>query len=363
VNPDKSLAEILEHRARIGEPIPVPIALSILHQVCGMLDWAHNFRDPAGRPLGIVHRDVTPANIFIADAGLVRLVASTAPSSTLAYMAPEYLMTGMLDARADLFALGVVAHEMLANRPLFASRDDRETVERVRALPIPPPSAFNPHVVPELDSIVLMALARDPAARWQHAAMMRDALEAVARRLGVDLAPTPLDVWGGLVAARVEPAPAVPPNDPALWDDDDNLATRIKMVDPALVEAAPAPDQVPVRFAPPPVALPAPITPIAPAPEPPPAPPIHADFGPDPTQIGAMPLISFGNTPLVALIGENAQRAPAPSLPSLASPGATFLPEPTQIRRHHRNKRIAILAIPAILVTLAVVVLVVLAAR
>jgi hypothetical protein len=346
VSPDKSLAEILANRMRAGEPIPVPIVLAILRQVCDALDYAHNLRDPGGQPLGIIHRDVSPQHIFVTESGLVRLVASTTQHGTFAYMAPEYVMSGMIDARADLFALGVVAHEMLANRPLFATGDDRETLDRVCALAIPPPSSLNPHVAPDIDGIVLMALARDPAYRWQHAAMMRDGIQSVAQRLGLEVATAPHDPWGDLLAARVELAPAPPPGDPELWADDTNLETRIQPVDPALLDDAPTPVASVAA-----VAAPVP----APAPAPAPAPEMDPEMGPEPTQIGAMPLISFGETPLVSMIGENARRVPAPTLPP---PSATFLPEAVEAPSHHRNKRIVILAILAILVTVTLVVIV-----
>ena len=218
MSPDKSLAEILANRMRAGEPIPVPLTLSILRQVCDALDYAHNLRDPNGQPLGIIHRDVTPACIFISEGGVVRLVGSTAPHGTFAYMAPEYVMSGMLDTRADLFSLGVVAHEMLANRPLFAIGDDRETLDRVCQLAIPPPSSLNPCVAPDIDGIVLMALARDPAYRWQSASMMRDGLLYVAQRLGLEVTSGQGDPWGNLLAARFEAAPAAPESPRSRWE-------------------------------------------------------------------------------------------------------------------------------------------------
>jgi len=429
VSPDKSLAEILAHRMRAGEPIPVPLTLAILRQVCDALDYAHNLRDPAGMPLGIIHRDVSPAHIYVGEGGRVTLVGSTSEHGTFAYMAPEYVMTGMLDWRADLFALGVVAHEMLANRPLFATGDDRETLDRVCALAIPPPSAFNPQVAPDIDGIVLIALARDPAYRWQHAAMMRDGLMAVAQRLGLDVAPTQHAAWVDVLAEPVASAPvlapapvlppvrpsapmrppvsAPPPGDPDLWADDTNNATRIEPLDLAKFEAAMAPapvaavaieaasvapapvapapadaapvDAAPVARAPvartraPVTRAPAARAPVAPAPLAPapleliplelaaaePAPvepvkPVHAfdpELGPEPTQIGAMPLIEFGDVPLVAKIGGQEKRAPARTLPP---PSATFIPEPAEDPSPARNKRIAILVI---LVAVALVVI------
>jgi serine/threonine protein kinase len=100
------------------------------------------------------------------------------------YMAPEYL-AGRIDARADLFAVGVIAHELLTNRPLFTTNDDIETLERVRGMPISPPSHRNPLVPGDIDHIVMTALERDPDRRWQHATALRTAMTTLTKRLGM----------------------------------------------------------------------------------------------------------------------------------------------------------------------------------
>jgi serine/threonine protein kinase len=192
----RNLREVLRHCGATTGPMPVPIALNILNQICDALDYAHNLCDETGEPLGIIHRDVSPSNIIVSDSGVVKLIdfgiakASGAGMQTMsgtlkgkfAYMAPEYL-AGRIDARADLFAVGVIAHELLTNRPLFAGRDDIDTLTRVRDMHIAPPSAKNPQVPPEIDDIVMTALARDPERRWQHATALRSALTTLTRRL------------------------------------------------------------------------------------------------------------------------------------------------------------------------------------
>jgi serine/threonine-protein kinase len=99
-------------------------------------------------------------------------------------MAPEYL-AGKIDARADLFALGVIAHELLTGRPLFQGRDDMDTLFRVKQMTIESPRKWNPEIPDEIDSIVMTALDRDPDARWQRAAAMRVALTTETKRLGL----------------------------------------------------------------------------------------------------------------------------------------------------------------------------------
>jgi serine/threonine protein kinase len=194
-----SLRDVLRRcvAARTG-PMPVPFALNILNQVCDALDYAHNLCDAAGKPLGMFHRDLTPSNVMVSETGVVKLTdfgiakASSGDMRTLtgtlsgkfAYMAPEYI-AGRIDARADLFALGVIAHELLTNRPLFSGPDDFDTLRRVRDMPIPPPSTMNPWVPPEIDDLVMTALARDPERRWQHATVLRAALTTLTQRLGL----------------------------------------------------------------------------------------------------------------------------------------------------------------------------------
>jgi eukaryotic-like serine/threonine-protein kinase len=204
----RNLREVLRHCGVTTGPMPVPIALNILNQICDALDYAHNLCDDGGEPLGIIHRDVSPSNVIVSENGVAKLIdfgiakASGGGMQTMsgtlkgkfAYMAPEYI-GGQLDARADLFAVGVIAHELLTNRPLFAGRDDIDTLTRVRTMEIAPPSKKNPLVPPEIDDIVMTALARDPDRRWQHATALRTALTTLTRRLGLVASNTGVVQW------------------------------------------------------------------------------------------------------------------------------------------------------------------------
>jgi eukaryotic-like serine/threonine-protein kinase len=194
----RNLREVLRHCGVTTGPMPVPIALNILNQICDALDYAHNLCDETGQPLGIVHRDVSPSNVIVSASGQAKLIdfgiakASGGGMQTMsgtlkgkfAYMAPEYI-GGRLDARADLFAVGVIAHELLTNRPLFSGRDDIDTLTRVREMKLAPPSKKNSLVPPEIDDVVMTALARDPDRRWQHATALRTAMTTLTRRLGL----------------------------------------------------------------------------------------------------------------------------------------------------------------------------------
>lgn len=202
-----TLATILRARTQRRAPLPAELAVAIVARVADGLHAAHEATDGLGRPLGIVHRDVSPSNVLIDTAGRVKLIdfgvakarqrlARTLPGSVkgkLAYMAPEQL-AGSADRRVDVFALGVVLWEMLALRRLFAAASDVETVLAIReGPPILPPSCFRDDVPHRLDDVVLTMLARDVEERFCTAAAARHALllacPAARNIADADLAP------------------------------------------------------------------------------------------------------------------------------------------------------------------------------
>jgi serine/threonine protein kinase len=227
--------------------IPVPVVLEIGYQLCDALDHAHNLCDEHGQPLRIVHRDVSPSNVIVSSSGQVKLIdfglAKTKQSTVQSqvgvikgkvnYVAPEYIL-GRLDARCDLWAVGVVLHELLTGRRLFNDPDNLATLERVRSLPIPAPSRMNPDVPPDVDRIVLTALERDPARRWQSAAAMRVALERHASRR---LTPQQLVIWLEWAFSQKQPLPEEHSSVSALYEIIESA--QIEMVGqlPALSEA------------------------------------------------------------------------------------------------------------------------------
>ena len=194
--PGATLHQIVKQCNSAAGIMPIAIALNILTQILDGLDHAHNLcDDTSGQPLGIVHRDVSPSNIIVSNTGVVKLIdfgiakaESLGAERTQAglikgkfgYVAPEYTF-GQLDARCDLFAVGVIAHEILTGRRLFDGKDSYETIQMLREGPIQPPSRWRPEVSRDLDDIVMTALMRDPMMRWQSASAMRTALGNLAR--------------------------------------------------------------------------------------------------------------------------------------------------------------------------------------
>jgi serine/threonine protein kinase len=176
----------------LGPPRPELVAY-IGREACRGLAYAHNLTDENGRPLGMIHRDVSPSNVMLSYEGAVKMLdfgiakalgdAEPSKSGTLkgkyAYMAPEQTEGDNIDNRSDIFAIGIVLHEVLTGRRLFKGQNDVQTIERVRRCEVPPPSAQNAAVPRELDHILLKALQRDPARRWSNAADMADALDDI----------------------------------------------------------------------------------------------------------------------------------------------------------------------------------------
>ena len=184
-----SLGRLLKTLRKAGRPIPAAVAAYIAREICRALDYVHGLRTSDGEPLNVIHRDVTPSNIMLTMTGAVKLldfgIAKYETSGTLtqhrivkgktAYIAPEIIEERPFDARADLFSLGVVFHEILTLTPLFAGDNDLATLRRVMEMRVEPPSRIRPDVPARLDAIALTALQRDPAQRYASAgAMARD---------------------------------------------------------------------------------------------------------------------------------------------------------------------------------------------
>ena len=182
-----SLAELL----RGDVQLPLYLALRIILDAAEGLDAIHRCTTESGRPLGLVHRDISPQNILVGVDGVARIadfgIAQTYDSGSTgsgmlrgkpAYMAPEYVETSVAAPGCDVFALAVIVWESLAGRRLFRAGTDIETINRVRACVVPPPSTFNRAIAPELDAVVLRALAYEPRLRYPSAIAFAQGLAA-----------------------------------------------------------------------------------------------------------------------------------------------------------------------------------------
>ena len=180
--------------------LPVPVALHVMTEVLKGLDYAHRRTTPDGKPLGIVHRDVSPSNILLSYEGEVKLAdfgiaraARNEPedgaSSTVIgkprYMAPEQIRGEAVDARADVFACGVVLAEMLLGEQPFATSDDMDTFAMVLTGTTVKPLDARSGLPPDLVPVVRRAMAMDPGQRFASAAAFGKALEdyALDRRI------------------------------------------------------------------------------------------------------------------------------------------------------------------------------------
>jgi len=171
-----SLKALVEHYRRLGQSIPAPIAVHIVLEVAKGLAYAHELRDSEGRELRIIHRDISPPNVLlsrygevkIVDFGLARANSQLEKSEPgiikgkFGYLSPEAALGQDIDARTDVFALGIMLWELLAGRRLFLGETDFQTVRLVQQAVIPDIVAINPSVPPELARVIEKSLARNP---------------------------------------------------------------------------------------------------------------------------------------------------------------------------------------------------------
>ncbi len=171
--------------------IPRALAAFIISEVLEALDYAHNARDMEGKAMQIVHRDISPSNIFLSKRGDVKLgdfgiahtqrrESSKTQVGTLkgkyGYMSPEQVVGRPIDARSDLFAVGVVLAELLTGRRLFTAPADLDVLLKVRDVRLDRLDKYGADLPPALDGIVRKALKKSARERYQSAVDFRDAL-------------------------------------------------------------------------------------------------------------------------------------------------------------------------------------------
>ena len=205
--------------------LPVPICMFVAMEVLDALDYAHNAKDGDGKPMHLVHRDISPSNVFIARRGDVKLGdfgiahAKERESKTQAgtlkgkygYMSPEQVTGANLDGRSDIFAVGIVLAEMLMGKRLFTAPNDLDVLLMVRDGRLERWDKYGKEIPRRLDAIVRKALAKNLDDRYQSAADFRSALDDLQFQFGMRVGPADI----GVLAAD-------------LFDTSANAAQRLK---------------------------------------------------------------------------------------------------------------------------------------
>jgi TonB family protein len=197
----KDLRSILNTARAESRPLPLGLALLVGSRLASALDHAHRQKDFEGRPLGLVHRDVSPQNVLISfdgdiklcDFGIVKAVTKTSKTQMgalkgkLQYMSPEQAWGRPVDARSDIFSLGSLIFEMLTGRRLFSGESEMSVLDAVREGRIQAPRDLDPRLPLEVNALVLKALARDPDDRFQSSGEMQREIDNIL----ASLKPTP----------------------------------------------------------------------------------------------------------------------------------------------------------------------------
>jgi serine/threonine protein kinase len=185
----------LEQRRR---RMPFDLVLHIGAEICEALEHAHNSRGPDGKPMALVHRDVSPSNVLLSRAGEVKLtdfgIAKRAEQDAtqggavrgkFAYISPEQARNEPLDPRSDVFSVGILMWELICNRRLFSGLDDMSALRAVRDANVPRPTEIDPRLPPEIDQLLMTALARDKQRRFATSGQLGQKLRSLRYSLDV----------------------------------------------------------------------------------------------------------------------------------------------------------------------------------
>ena len=216
-----NLADVLVDGARAGQPLSVGALLSIVASICEGLEYAHNLKNEQGEAMGLVHRDVTPHNILLgfngtpklADFGIAKAVnrgwETTAGivKGKFCYMSPEQALGKKIDARSDIFSLGIVLWESLTGRELFIGNSPLQIFNAIREAPILPPSRVSNGLSPVVDELVLKALRRAPTMRFQTAGEMGQAIRDLLASVNLKITQTTISeelatIYGDMIVRK-----------------------------------------------------------------------------------------------------------------------------------------------------------------
>lgn len=204
--PGVDLRSLQQHVSERGLQLPPALACRVVSDAAAALHYAHELTDDTGRPLGLIHRDVSPSNVLVSFEGAVKLIdfgiakaagratdtASGQLKGKFAYMSPEQAEGDPLDPRSDVYALGLVLHELLTGHRVLQRDSDLATLKAAREAAIAPPSTLNSTCPADLDPVVMRALARRPEDRYATASQLALALEDWILRSQQPASPTHL---------------------------------------------------------------------------------------------------------------------------------------------------------------------------
>ncbi len=227
--------------------VPYDLVLHIGAEICEALEHAHTSRGPDGRPMRLVHRDVSPSNVILSRAGEVKLtdfgIAKRAEAETtrsgavrgkFAYISPEQARNEHLDPRSDVFSVGILLWELFVNRRLFSGLPDLEALRGVREAHIPSPTQADSRLPKAIDSVVMTALARDKERRWASAGEFGAQLRTMRYALDVTVG-DPASELARIVEATMESerksAAPIPPSGPRDFDAGEATVIRIRTAD------------------------------------------------------------------------------------------------------------------------------------
>ncbi len=195
--PGRDLLAICRRGVEVGNFLPRHLAVAILAQAARGLVYAHEKAGDDGTPLKVVHCDISPGNIVVGWGGTVKLVDFGIARATIMlreadhsvagkynYMAPEQIRGEAVDARADLFALGIILYELTVGKRLFRGRPE-QVIRLVLDEPIAKPTELRPDFPAALEHVIMRCLERDPARRYQTARDLRTDLMAWLAETGL----------------------------------------------------------------------------------------------------------------------------------------------------------------------------------
>jgi hypothetical protein len=341
--------------------LPLAIALELARAACAGLHYAHERTGPTGAPLGLVHRDISPQNMFVTFDGAVKLLdwgiakavqrisnhftRSGTLRGKIPYMSPEQCRGEPLDRRSDVFSLAVVLWEMTVGERLFGARgeSDFDTLKQIIEQDAPAPSARAADYPPELERIVMKATRRDPRERYQTADALQVDLEAFMRASSRwastrDLAAFMTATYPERAAETRQPEPTPPGKGgrivpfPRAQGTDAPMPGRATVelpIEDALAPTQPAAPQ-PQAPAPAPPASPAPVAPASAAP----ASAAPASASPSPGSprrpraavLAAIALAVLAAVVLAFALGRSSAPAPSEGSQASPSPGAPVRP-------------------------------------